>query len=376
MGLSDVDIAKVAQVVKEAMAEGSSEQVKQIRQLQAQVTTMRLEMPPPPPRDGGDGGGRKRARSTKAPSPRDRALDGKWVLQLDPFNVDNLGELTSMYGIAAKLTQFLAGTRIKLLTEGVSNAENNFNMLKAMVSFCHGARPALCTPRPELASLAAHTPRSAESATRAAVDGDVYTRLAEEDHKALKANINTFLTGADASAKSAVLTLFSNERKKITTAINQVMKKSLRRHFYGHISDADFLTEQVAPHRPLTCTRRCGTRAQPRCEPPTPLPHPPHPPPPPPAPRRAAGCARDAAREVRRRRARQRPRGQVQHQRGLLRQTGGRKRRRPVRLPIDGAVCGWLRGLQALHAPHLQGAAGLHDGRLRRLQAAAEDRAG
>ena len=154
MGLSDVDIAKVAQVVKEAMAEGSSEQVKQIRQLQAQVTTMRLEMPPPPPRDGGDGGGRKRARSTKAPSPRDRALDGKWVLQLDPFNVDNLGELTSMYGIAAKLTQFLAGTRIKLLTEGVSNAENNFNMLKAMVSFCHGARPALCTPRPELASLA------------------------------------------------------------------------------------------------------------------------------------------------------------------------------------------------------------------------------
>ena len=272
MGLSDVDIAKVAQVVKEAMAEGSSEQVKQIRQLQAQVTTMRLEMPPPPPRDGGDGGGRKRARSTKAPSPRDRALDGKWVLQLDPFNVDNLGELTSMYGIAAKLTQFLAGTRIKLLTEGVSNAENNFNMLKAMVSFCHGARPALCTPRPELASLAAHTPRSAESATRAAVDGDVYTRLAEEDHKALKANINTFLTGADASAKSAVLTLFSNERKKITTAINQVMKKSLRRHFYGHISDADFLTEQVAPHRPLTCTRRCGTRAQPRCEPPTPPP--------------------------------------------------------------------------------------------------------
>ena len=339
MGLSDVDIAKVAQVVKEAMAEGSSEQVKQIRQLQAQVTTMRLEMPPPPPRDGGDGGGRKRARSTKAPSPRDRALDGKWVLQLDPFNVDNLGELTSMYGIAAKLTQFLAGTRIKLLTEGVSNAENNFNMLKAMVSFCHGARPALCTPRPELASSPRPvyaTPRSAESATRAAVDGDVYTRLAEEDHKALKANINTFLTGADASAKSAVLTLFSNERKKITTAINQVMKKSLRRHFYGHISDADFLTEQVAPHRPLTCTRRCGTRAQPRCEPPTPLPHPPHPPPPPPAPRRAAGCARDAAREVRRGRARQRPRGQAQRQRGLLRQAG--QRRPPVRLPIDGAV--------------------------------------
>ena len=44
------------------------------------------------------------------------------------FNADNLGELTSMYGIAAKLTEFLAGWRIKLLTEGVSNAENNFNI--------------------------------------------------------------------------------------------------------------------------------------------------------------------------------------------------------------------------------------------------------
>jgi len=163
MPISEGDWRKMQEMIKEAIAEGSSEQVQQIRQVQAQVTSMRREMPPPPPRDGGNGGGRKRARPTKAPSPRDRALDGKWVLQLDPFNADNLGELTSMYGIAAKLTEFLAGWRIKLLTEGVSNAENNFNMLKAMISFCHGVRPTLCTPRPELASLAAHTRPEAPS---------------------------------------------------------------------------------------------------------------------------------------------------------------------------------------------------------------------
>ena len=167
MPLTDTQLlAAVAEAIQKGMAgplKAMNEQGEEIRRLQGQITALRIESKQSPSEGDGDRGARnKRARPTSTPtSPRERMQRGEWCLKLNPFDVDNIKELTSAWGCASKLTRFLAGRRLTLLLEGASNPESNFHSLKAIVAFAHSQN--LGVPRPELPSLATrpddlHTP--------------------------------------------------------------------------------------------------------------------------------------------------------------------------------------------------------------------------
>ena len=177
MPLTDTQLlAAVAEAIQKGMAgplKAMNEQGEEIRRLQGQITALRIESKQSPSEGDGDRGARnKRARPPSAPtSPRERMQRGEWCLELNPFDVDNIKELTSAWGCASKLTLFLAGRRLTLLLEGASNPESNFHSLKAIVAFAHSQN--LGVPRPELPSLATrpddlHTPRRARCTRRRA----------------------------------------------------------------------------------------------------------------------------------------------------------------------------------------------------------------
>ena len=146
-------LAAVAEAIQKGMAgplKAMNEQGEEIRRLQGQITALRIESKQSPSEGDGDRGARnKRARPPSAPtSPRERMQRGEWCLELNPFDVDNIKELTSAWGCASKLTLFLAGRRLTLLLEGASNPESNFHSLKAIVAFAHSQN--LGVPCPEL----------------------------------------------------------------------------------------------------------------------------------------------------------------------------------------------------------------------------------
>ena len=154
MPLTDTQLlAAVAEAIQKGMAgplKAMNEQGEEIRRLQGQITALRIESKQSPSEGDGDRGARnKRARPPSAPtSPRERMQRGEWCLNLNPFDVDNIKELTSAWGCASKLTLFLAGRRLTLLLEGASNPESNFHSLKAIVAFAHSQN--LGVPCPEL----------------------------------------------------------------------------------------------------------------------------------------------------------------------------------------------------------------------------------